>query len=134
VHSQLGIEIEPQNLLTCENGASAANHTVKQCPISLDKNENQTEVLVVLHFPQVIDQKSFAKLKVPQVDFKAQLWNKTEQRFQEAPFDILEQSHFGADGTLDTEYEMYLPLKFKPSKLEVVRLVKISKNETKMLQ
>jgi hypothetical protein len=29
---------------------------------------------------------------------------------------------------------MYLPLKFKPSKLEVIRLVKISKNETKMLQ
>jgi len=68
---------------------------VLDCPVSKAKYANNNEFLVIVNNPQVhYSHDSFAKVKLPDKNFKAQKWAIHERKFVDVPFQNLEQARF----------------------------------------
>jgi hypothetical protein len=42
-------------------------------------------------------------------NYKPLLWSPRTLKFEEVPFDILEQKHYSLDGSEITDFDMYIP-------------------------
>jgi hypothetical protein len=66
------------------------NNTVIECPIYDKKNDQKTEFIVIGHNPSAQTHKKFLRVRIPNQRYKAQCWNKANQTFADAEYDILE--------------------------------------------
>jgi hypothetical protein len=66
------------------------NNTVIECPIYDNKNDQRSEFIVIGHNPSAQTFKKFLRVRLPNQKYKAQCWNKANQTFAEAEYDILE--------------------------------------------
>jgi hypothetical protein len=78
VLSQTGLTLKGgsgASLQQCIDGPSQGNETVLQCPVSLKNNQDKQEFLVLVFNPASVKQESgqssFAKVKLPNRNFKA---------------------------------------------------------------
>jgi len=108
VKKQTGLNFNANSLLFCSKGPSSGNDTSVDCPI--DKNQDKKEFIVIVQNPQLKSQKSYAKIKLPNKNYKALMWS--NGKFVDAGSDILEQQHYNYDGKEFIDHEMYLPSEF----------------------
>lgn len=55
---------------------------------------------------------SYARIKLPSKNFKAQRWDTKTQAFTEVKSDIFEQQHYDSKGEVLADFEMYIPSEF----------------------
>jgi len=72
------------------NCIGAQNNTVIECPIFDNKNDQRSEFIVIGHNPSAQTFKKFLRVRLPNQKYKAQCWNKANQTFVDAEYDILE--------------------------------------------
>ena len=82
------------------------NYTVLQCPIV--NNLNKPEFMVVAHNPSTLQFNRFVKVKLPNKNYKAQVWSKENLQFENVVSDIFEQAHFSLDRNQTFDYEMFI--------------------------
>jgi len=68
VKKQTGLNFNANSLLFCSKGPSSGNDTSVDCPI--DKNQDKKEFIVIVQNPQLKSQKSYAKIKLPNKNYK----------------------------------------------------------------
>lgn len=73
------------------------NYTVLQCPIV--NHLKQPEFIVVAHNPSTLHFNRFIKVKLPNKNYKAQVWSKENLDFENVVSDTFEQAHFDLNHT-----------------------------------
>lgn len=130
VKSRTGIQLKATSLVSCKNGPSQGNDTVKLCPISQDQNQQKKEFIVIAYNPQMTSRKSsFVEIKLPSKDYKAQKWSLDQSSFVNVESDIIEQNHFDYKGDRNKDYEMYIPTNFEANQADIYKISKISQDE-----
>lgn len=137
----LGLKIEAKDLSQCLNGPSGGNDTVKQCPIYQHSqlSKDKEEFLVVVSSSQNLQNKeSYARVRLPSKNYKAQKWtkkaNSTDLAFIDVPSDILEQVHFNYDKKKETDFEMIIPTQFQPNRLSIFKMIKVGDAEKEKIE
>lgn len=86
--------------------------------------------MVVIQNPASIDSRHlYAKVKLPNKNFKVQKWQADSAKFVDAPSDILEQHHFNYEQKEFTDYEMFVPGEYSAGQLSVLKVMSISEAE-----
>lgn len=120
-----GLDISGNSLQFCSKGPSGGNDTSVDCPI--DKNKDKKEFIVAVQNPQLKSVKSYAKIKLPSKNYKAQ--KLSNGKFVDVPSDVLEQQHYNYDFKEFNDYEMYLPHQFDANQLSIFKIIKIDEKE-----
>lgn len=71
----------------CEGNA---NETFKQCPISRAQNNSTNNFFVIAHNSANKVNNQFIRVRLPQKNFKAEIWDKEILEFKQIEVDILE--------------------------------------------
>ena len=124
-----GFDISGSSLEFCLKGPSGGNDTSVDCPV--DKHKDKKEFIVAVQNPQLKQFKSYAKIKLPSKNYKAQKWQ--NGKFVDVPSDVLEQQHYNYDFKEFNDYEMYLPNEFSANQLSIFKIISIDDNERKKI-
>ena len=72
------------------------NDTVLDCPVH--NHTNDKSFIVVAHNTKATNFTQLMRVKLPKVNYKAQVWDKKEKKFIDTEdFDVFEQMHFVND-------------------------------------
>lgn len=113
--------IESENLESC---FGSNNYTVLQCPIV--NHLNKTEFLVVAHNPSTLKFNRFIKVKLPNKNYKAQVWSKENLEFENVVSDVFEQAHFSVENKETFDYEMFVQKDLEPNEISFIKLIKLN--------
>lgn len=135
VKQRTGIELRASSLVSCRDGPSQGNDTVLLCPVSQEANREKKEFLVLAFNPQMVESKnSFAQIKLPSKEYRAQRWSAEANAFVDVESDTLEQMHFGYMTKTSKDFEMFIPTSFQANRAEIFKIIKISKEEKQKIE
>lgn len=103
--------------------------------MSQDANREKKEFLVLAYNPQMVESKnSFAQIKLPSKEYRAQKWSADANGFVDVDSDILEQTHFGYMTKSTKDFEMFIPTSFEANRAEIFKIIKISHEEKQKIE
>lgn len=118
IYAQTGIDFK-SDLEVCEGNA---NETFKQCPISHAEHKDVNSFYVIVHNSANKINSQFVRIRLPGKNWKGEVWNKEALEFQNLDSDVLEQARFNKNYTLETEYEMFVPLVVEPNEVNILKI------------
>jgi len=104
--------------------AGSQNNTVLECPIYDNKNDQRSEFILIGHNPSAQTFKKFLRVRLPNLKYKAQCWNKANQTFTDAKYDILEQKHITNSRSELVDYEMYIQCQVEANEVAYAKILK----------
>jgi len=91
--------------------------------------------LVVVQNPASVDSRhTFANLKLPHKNFKAQKWNSVSFKFEDMPSDLFEQHHFNYEQKEFIDFEMVVPGPYSTGELTLLKVISIEDAEREEIQ
>lgn len=96
----------------------------------MNKDIKQEFMVIVSGGSQLTETKdSFATIKLPAKNYKAQKWSKVSINstkkfdFVDVESDILEQVHFDYNAAKFIDYEMIIPTSYQPNRLVIFKII-----------
>lgn len=108
------------NLQAC---TGSNNDTVQDCPVN--NHTDAKSFIVVAHNTKATNFTQLVRVKLPKVNYKAQVWNKKEKKFLDTTdFDVFEQMHFVNDQSSKSfkDYEMFIDLDLEPNEVTAIKI------------
>jgi len=88
-----------------------------------------------VHNPQVQEaHDSYAKVRLPDRNFKAQRWSNEVKGFVDVPSDFIEQARFTQRFVKFSDFEMIIPGTYSPNELSILKIIRISDEEKEKIK
>ena len=114
-------DVLAQNGIKLKNGAESVlrckgnqNDTFSECPVA---NNIGKDFIVAVQNTQIKSNNGFIRIIVPNLNYSAQVWDKSSGKFVDTPFDINENKHFDRHGNLFSDFEIFIKSSIKPDEI-----------------